>query len=354
MAKHTEAEIIESAISGIEGILGLPILDAHKRDIINGMLWTITEARGKYTTRYRSKGAFDAPKGTKLQHEHVIPRKQLVERIMREPYAAREHLSTAIGCVVTVEEHRRLTSIDRTQPGLHAWERYAAAGITVIDTDDPNASVPAAAPALIRRPFWLIDGRLREADFFLQQLKSAPNLDVARYSFSAFTVSITAVPDAITRTLAGVPGYWPWWDTTSTTLTVHPELAMLRAIRNQIVHEGLNPLGLFRRSHLSTESFITDDTGDHDAVEIGTRAMAKVVATVREAYATFWTALDLPATLTGTDLEIAGRTLEMIEQELGLPPGTSSTYATTQAERLSWLKEYSRTVIAEIGHRYTS
>lgn len=348
----TESEIIESAIITIEGILILPILDGHKRDLINGMLWAITQARGKYTTRYRSQGALKAPLGTKLQHEHVIPRRQLVDRIMREPYAAREHLSTAIGCVVTVEEHRRLTAIDRTQRGLHAWERYAAAGITVIDTDNPNTPLPAAAPALIRRPFWLIDGRLREADFFLGQLKGAPNLDGARYAFSAFTVSVTAVPDAITRTLVGVRGYWPWWDTMSTGLAAHPELAMLRAIRNQIVHEGLNPLGLFRRSHLRTESFITDDNGEHDAVEISTRAMAGVVATVREAYATFWTALDLPATLTGTDLETTGRTLEMIEQELGLPPGTSTTYATTPAERLSWLKEYSRTIIAEIGHRY--
>ena len=348
----SEAAIIESAITTIEGILDLPVLEQHKRDLINGMLWTVTEARGKYTTRYRSKGALEAPSGTKLQHEHVFPRKQLVDRIMREPYAAREHLSTAIGCVVTVEEHRRLTAIDRTQPGLHGWERYVAAGITVIDTDDPNAPLPAAAPAVIRRPFWLIDGRLREADFFLQQLKSAPTLDVARYSFSAFTASIAAVPDAITRTLAAVPGYWPWWDTTSAALIAHPELAMLRSIRNQIVHEGLNPLGLFRRSHLTTESFITDEHGKHDAVEISTRGMTMVVATVREAYATFWTALDLPATLTATDLEIGGRTLEMVEQELGLAPGTSSTYATTPTERLSWLKEYSRTVIAEIGHRY--
>jgi hypothetical protein len=37
----------------------------------NGMLWTLTEARGKYTTRYRSQGSIDALKGTKLQHSSI-------------------------------------------------------------------------------------------------------------------------------------------------------------------------------------------------------------------------------------------------------------------------------------------
>jgi hypothetical protein len=107
-----------------------------------------------------------------------------------------------------------------------------------------------------------------------------------------------------------------------------------------------------RRSHLTTEYFIIDDEGEHDAVDIGTRAMTKVVATVRDAYTRFWSVLDLPPHLTPTDLEATGRTLELIEQELGLPSGASSTYALTPLERLAWLKEYSRTVITDIGHRY--
>jgi hypothetical protein len=53
----TEAEIIESVTAAIEGCLSLPILERHKRDIISGLLWKITEARGKYTTRYRSRAS---------------------------------------------------------------------------------------------------------------------------------------------------------------------------------------------------------------------------------------------------------------------------------------------------------
>jgi hypothetical protein len=135
MKKPTEHAVLESAITLVEATLALPILDDHKRGVINGMLWSITQARGKYTTRFRSTAAGNAPKGTKLQHEHVIPRKDLVRAIMTEPHRARELLTTAIGCVVTKEEHERLTRITREQPKLHGWDRYTAAGIAVTDAD---------------------------------------------------------------------------------------------------------------------------------------------------------------------------------------------------------------------------
>jgi hypothetical protein len=131
----SEAEIIESAITAIECILTLPVLERHKRDLINAMLWKLTEARGKYTTRYQSAGARAAPKGTKLQHEHVYTRKDLVEQIMRDPARARQIASTAVGCTVTIPEHEVLTRNTREQPHLLGWERYKAADITVIDTD---------------------------------------------------------------------------------------------------------------------------------------------------------------------------------------------------------------------------
>jgi len=126
----TEAEIIESATRVIEGCLTLDILERHKRDIISGMLWKITEARGKYKTRYRSIGSKE--KGAKLQHEHVFTRKDITDRIIAEPERTREILRDAIGCVVTVDEHRKLTTID---PSLRGWDRYTAAGVDVEDTD---------------------------------------------------------------------------------------------------------------------------------------------------------------------------------------------------------------------------
>lgn len=136
MARANESDVLESAITLVEATLALNILDRHKQDVINGMLWSITQARGKYTTRFRSTEAMTAPKGTKLQHEHVIPRKELISAIIKEPLRARELLTTAIACTVTVKEHQRLTAISREQPELRGWSRYEAAGIVWHDTDE--------------------------------------------------------------------------------------------------------------------------------------------------------------------------------------------------------------------------
>lgn len=133
--KPTPDDILESATTLVEATLALDIVDAHKRDVLNMVLWKITEASGKYTTRHRSAGAVAAPKGTKVHHEHVNTRKELVTAIMNEPSRARELLQTAVSCVVTTDERRRLTTVTREQPHLRGWERYEAAGITVVDTD---------------------------------------------------------------------------------------------------------------------------------------------------------------------------------------------------------------------------
>ncbi|MEO8381116.1 MAG: hypothetical protein ABI779_15745 [Acidobacteriota bacterium] len=138
MPKPTETDVLESAITLVEATLELNILEWHKRDVINGMLWSITQARGKYTTRFRSTAASNARPGTKLQHEHVVTRKALTDAILREPQRASELLGTATGCVVTIDEHTRLTRITREQPHLRGWERYTAAGIEIIDTDETS------------------------------------------------------------------------------------------------------------------------------------------------------------------------------------------------------------------------
>lgn len=89
MPRPPEDHVLESITTLAEAALALNILESHKRDVINMALWKVTEARGKYTTRFRSTGAMNAPKGTKLQHEHVIPRKDLIDAIMLEPSRTR-------------------------------------------------------------------------------------------------------------------------------------------------------------------------------------------------------------------------------------------------------------------------
>jgi hypothetical protein len=340
----TEAEIIESATVAIEGCLQLPIFERHKRDVISGLLWKITEARGKYTTRYRSRGSMEA--GAKVQHEHVFTRKDITDRIIAEPERAREILRDAVACVVTVDEHRRLA---RLGEAIRGWVRYTEAGIEVIDTDDGTVATPPG----IRYPFWLIDGKLQESDFFLEQLRSASDLDAARYYFSAFLSAARSVTFALQKCLGGLAHFDGWYEDRQNELRGHAIATYFKDIRDQVIHQGLNPLELHVRgvgAIVGSNFYLVEGAPEQDVVIAGTAYMAILVRIAGEAYERFWTSIDLPDTLTLEDLASRGQTIEDIEEEFGYPRGWSAGLPLDQ--RLAWMKEFSKTEMARLRHRY--
>lgn len=98
------------------------------------ILLTHGTSHGKYGTRYRSADALDVMDPSTLEHEHVYPRKWLIEQLMAVPEGVEMILNTfAIACTVTKDEHRRLEAAERTDPDLIGWERYHAAGVAVTD-----------------------------------------------------------------------------------------------------------------------------------------------------------------------------------------------------------------------------
>ena len=104
----------------------------HLRELIDKMLWKITEADGKYKTRYQSLGAMQGSSPV-LKHDHVFTKKTLIDALLKaEPKQVEEILSNAVGCTVTREEHERLTRYDRECEG---WERYRRAKVAVQDTE---------------------------------------------------------------------------------------------------------------------------------------------------------------------------------------------------------------------------
>jgi len=117
---------ISSAKKAIEGILSLDLYPAHKRRLLRQVIWEITEADGKYNVRYWSEGAV-AGNEEKLQHEHVHEIKELIARLLNGE-SIESVVSDALACLVTKEEHRRLTN-----SGKNGWARYADAGIRVFD-----------------------------------------------------------------------------------------------------------------------------------------------------------------------------------------------------------------------------
>lgn len=120
------------------------ILPEHRKRVLSSVQWFISKADGKYRTRFRSRLVVDLathePTSTvKINHEHVFTRREITEKLLAAPERVDELLDEVVGCIVTKDEHDRMSS------KLSGWERYEAAGIVVLDMAD----VP---PAIWRAP----------------------------------------------------------------------------------------------------------------------------------------------------------------------------------------------------------
>lgn len=132
-----EAEArLESIRRATHGVLSMEIRESHKRSLLDVLMWHLTGADGgKYGIRYRSQGVVGEglPKlraERRVRHEHVIERKKLIDQLLVHPEDYERTLDSAVGCLVTKEEHNRLAREGR---GLDGWARYRSAGIVVYD-----------------------------------------------------------------------------------------------------------------------------------------------------------------------------------------------------------------------------
>jgi hypothetical protein len=128
-------QIIRSATNLAAYLLAHPregIELGHLRELLGVIIWKVTEAKGKYQTRYWSEGYRDNPDPAQAIHEHVIERRKLIEWLLAGVLMPENLPSEAIACVVTRDEDVRLRKVGRE---LNGWERYKAAGIKVWDRE---------------------------------------------------------------------------------------------------------------------------------------------------------------------------------------------------------------------------
>jgi len=127
--KKNTKEIKQSALKLAKVIVKTTnVLEIHKKKLLSELIWKITEAEGgKYNTRFISEGFKKG--GRPIQHEHVVPRKTLINQILNNPIEIETILNSAIGCVVTKDEHLALTKLKSGE----SWARYKNAGIRVYD-----------------------------------------------------------------------------------------------------------------------------------------------------------------------------------------------------------------------------
>ena len=127
-----EEQVLVAGIATARFAVTCPeLFHAYRRELLDNVLWLVSVApSGKYTTRFRSKAAVTDP-NAELRHEHVYTRRSLIAQMLEDPACIDQVIrERTIGCVVTKDEHRRLSQFDKTHEG---WERYRAAGIEVLD-----------------------------------------------------------------------------------------------------------------------------------------------------------------------------------------------------------------------------
>lgn len=107
-----------------------------RRRVVTEVLWHVTEVPSKFEPRFRSDGVLhledEAPLADwkrLVAHEHVVTRKSLAARLHagEDPAVV---LADSAGCLVTRDEHARLTALGDSVTG---WERYRVGGIAVVD-----------------------------------------------------------------------------------------------------------------------------------------------------------------------------------------------------------------------------
>jgi hypothetical protein len=109
------------------------VLPEHVRELLDTLLWKITEADGKYKTRHQSHAALACTDKGQLRHDHVYPRQRMIDALMKaKPEEVPGIVKDAVGCTVTIDEHRLLSTFDGKHEG---WERYRKAKVAVTNTE---------------------------------------------------------------------------------------------------------------------------------------------------------------------------------------------------------------------------
>ncbi|MFL6257199.1 MAG: hypothetical protein ACJ74T_19500 [Pyrinomonadaceae bacterium] len=116
----------------LASILQLDIHTQMKKRIVGYVIWEVaTYLHGNFKGRYRSKGAMTP--GAVIQRDHVNQKARIIERMLANPDQVDARLSDLVHCVVTKEEHERLTAYSKSNPEIDGWDRYRMAGVEVMD-----------------------------------------------------------------------------------------------------------------------------------------------------------------------------------------------------------------------------
>jgi hypothetical protein len=209
---------------------------------------------------------------------------------------------------------------------------------------------------LVSRSFGLVDDKLFEADFFLDQLLETRDFFAARCYFSAFVAAGRSVTFALQACLADVPGFAEWHAGHQARLRADPIAQFFQRTRTESQHIGLNPLRGGTFAHSKTRFFLRgSDAPEQDAHSASRRYMSLLVNLVHDCYQTFGTTIDPDQYYTLDNLAKRGMSIEDVEEELGFPRGWTDVPAGSCADRLHVLRrEIPMTSVSVLFDKYPS
>ena len=187
--------------------------------------------------------------------------------------------------------------------------------------------------------FGVVEEKLREAEYFLEQFGSTGPLDIeARYFFSAFVSACRSVTFALQASLSGVSEFEEWYESVRDQLKTDPLAPYFCEVRNDVIHTGINPLNRVGVEHLrehlsrqlrgSNQSHILVVSSPRgassgvlvDAILASTNYFESLVSIVFECYKRFVTTVDPRWYFTEAHFRAIGKTLGDALEELGFPP----------------------------------
>jgi len=118
-------------------------LSSYAKEFLKIALWKITEAETrKYQTRFCSMAIWESKdwlaKNAKDRqknacHDHVFRSEIVIPKLLEADESEIDGLLTQqVGCVVTEEEHNKLSANDKRNI-VDGWDRYVREGIEVVD-----------------------------------------------------------------------------------------------------------------------------------------------------------------------------------------------------------------------------
>ena len=178
------------------------------------------------------------------------------------------------------------------------------------------------------RSFGNVDHKLREAEFFLNEIpRAGAGIFKAQCYVSAFASSTRSVTFALQSSLTGIEGFEDWYATKRDELKRAPIAKFFNDFRRVDIHIGDNVVGggSSGPGHTTLHWFVpSPDLPEVPSVDVASACreyFVLVLKLVLDCYVQFGPVIDAHQRYTQAHFDQIGKTIEDAEEEVGLPRG---------------------------------